>query len=167
MIAQIISGTPVWVWALLLGLIWLGSKQLMFRVTGFGRIVRMALLMTAFSLYGTVSAFGASPEALACWLGAALAACLLVLRLPLAEGSRYLPAQRAFELPGSWVPLALMLGIFSVKYVAGVLTAMHAPVVQTALFVPVLGLVYGAFSGIFLGRAGRLVRLTTGTFRTI
>jgi hypothetical protein len=167
MVAQIISNTPVWVWALFLALIWLGSKQLMFRVTGFGRVVRMALLMTAFSLYGTVSAFGASPEALACWLGAALAACLFVLRLPLAEGTRYMPEKRAFELPGSAVPLGLMLGIFSVKYVAGVMIAMHAPLVQTALFAPVLGLMYGAFSGIFLGRAGRLVRLTSGTFRTI
>ena len=55
--------------------------------------------------------------------------------------------------------MALIVGLFAVKYSAAVLIGMQAPVVRAALFAPVLGLVYGAFSGVFLGRAGRLIRL--------
>lgn len=163
MISQIVSGTPLWVWGILLALTWLGTSQLMLRVVKLRRVVRLSLLMTAFSLYGTVSAFGASAGALACWLAAAGIVGWVVLRSAATEGTRYLSAQRAFEIPGSWVPLALMLGIFMVKYVVGVLVAMHAPVVQAMLFGPVVGMVYGAFSGAFLGRAGRLVRLAWQT----
>ena len=111
------------------------------------------------SLYGTVSAFGAAPQVLACWLGAASAVAYAVLRMPLAAGTRYLAQARAFALPGSWVPLTLMLGIFVLKYSVGILSAMHAPLVHAALFGPLLGLLYGAFNGVFLGRAARLVLL--------
>ena len=55
--------------------------------------------------------------------------------------------------------MALIVGLFAVKYSAAVLIGMQAQVVRAALFAPVLGLVYGAFSGAFLGRAGRLIRL--------
>lgn len=163
MITQIISNTPLWVWGLLLALAALGASQLMPRVMGAGRVTRMALFMAAFSLYGTVSAFGTSAGALACWLGAAFAVGWIVLRAPAPEGTRYLPGQRAFEVPGSWVPLALMLGLFAVKYVAGVLLAMHSPLVQAAMSAPLLGMVYGAFSGAFLGRTGRLMKLARQT----
>lgn len=159
MLTQIVSNTPRWVWALLLALIALGASQLFSRVASQGRIVRMSLFMTAFSLYGTISAFGPDMQVLACWLTAAGVVGYGVLRIPLASDTRYLPERRAFEVPGSWVPLALMVTIFMVKYVAGVMIAMHLPIVHAALFGPMLGLVYGAFSGVFLGRAGRLMVL--------
>lgn len=165
MMSQIVSGTPLWVWGLLLALLWLGTKQLMPRAVRLGRVVRMALLMAAFSLYGTVSAFGSSPAALLCWLAAAGTVGWIVLHVPAAEGTRYLPEQQAFEVPGSWAPLMLMLGVFTLKYVAGVLIAMRAPLVEAALFGPLLGMAYGAFSGVFLGRASRLVCLAQQTRR--
>jgi hypothetical protein len=166
MLSQIVSGTPLWVWALLVGLSLLGVSQLAPRVASRARVVRIAFLMAAFSLYGTISAFGTSPQVLACWLAAAGAVGCGVLRIPLAGGTRFLAEARAFEIPGSWAPLALMLGIFTMKYLAGVLVTMHAPVVRDALFGPVLGLLYGAFSGAFLGRAGRLLLLARQT-RTV
>ena len=159
MLTQIVSNTPRWVWALLFALMALGASQLFSRVASRARVVRMSLFMTAFSLYGTVSAFGPDLQVLACWLAAASAVGYSVLRIPLGGDTRYLPERRAFELPGSWVPLALMVGIFLVKYAVGVMMAMHLPVVRAALFGPMLGLLYGAFSGVFLGRAGRLVVL--------
>jgi hypothetical protein len=166
MLSKIISGTPLWVWALLLGLTLLGASQLVPRVASQARVIRIAFLMAAFSLYGTISAFGMAPQVLACWLAAAGAVGYGVLRIPVAGGTRFLAEARAFEIPGSWAPLALMLGIFMLKYLAGVLVAMHAPVVREALFGPMLGLLYGASSGAFLGRAGRLLLLARQT-RTV
>jgi hypothetical protein len=166
MLSKIVSSTPLWVWALLLALFCLGASQLVSRAPSRARVVRISSLMAAFSLYGTISAFGADLPVLTCWLAAAGAVGCGVLRIPLAGGTRYLAETRAFEVPGSWAPLALMLGIFAVKYLAGVLIAMHVPVVRAALFGPMLGVVYGAFSGAFLGRAGRLIRLARQT-RTV
>ena len=159
MFSQIMSNTPSWVWALLLALVWLGSSQRVARVTSRGRVVRMSMAMAALSLFGTLSAFGASPLVLGCWVAAAGTVGYIVLWIPLASGTRYVAETQAFELPGSWTPLALMLGIFAVKYLSGILLAMQAPVVRAALFSPMLGLLYGAFSGVFLGRAGRLLVL--------
>lgn len=159
MLTQILLNTPPWVWAVLLLLTWLGSAQLFPRVASRARVVRVSLLMAAFSLYGMVSAFGAAPPVLACWLAAASVVGYAVLRMPLAAGTRYLAKAQSFALPGSWAPLALMLGIFALKYSVGILSAMQAPLVHAALFGPLLGLLYGGFSGVFLGRAGRLVLL--------
>lgn len=159
MFSQIMANTPPWVWALLLALVWLGTSQRVARVTSRGRVVRMSLAMAALSFFGTVSAFGASPLVLACWVAAAGTMGYVVLCIPVTNGTRYLAETRTFELPGSWTPLTLMLGIFSVKYLSGILLAMQAPVVRAALFGPLLGLLYGAFSGVFLGRAGRLLLL--------
>jgi hypothetical protein len=159
MLSKIVSSTPLWVWALLLALSCLGASQIVSRAPSRARVVRISILMAAFSLYGTISAFGADLQVLTCWLAAAGAVAWGVLRIPLAGGTRYLAETRAFEVPGSWVPLALMLGIFAVKYLAGVLIGMQVPVVRAALFGPMLGVVYGAVSGVFLGRAGRLIRL--------
>ena len=159
MFSQIMSNTPSWVWALLFALVWLGSSQRVARVTSRGRVVRMSLAMAALSLFGTVSAFGASPLVLACWIAAAGTMGYVVLCIPVANGTRYLAKTRTFELPGSWTPLALMPGIFAMKYLSGVLIALQAPVVRVALFGSLPGLLYGAFSGVFLGRAGRLVPL--------
>lgn len=166
MLSKIVSSTPLWVWVLLLALFCLGASQLVSRAPSRARVVRISILMAAFSLYGTISAFGANAPVLACWLAAAGAVGCGVLRIPLAGGTRYLAQTRSFEIPGTWAPLVLMLGIFAVKYLAGVLIAMQVPLVRAALFGPMLGLVYGAFSGAFLGRAGRLIRLARQT-RTV
>jgi hypothetical protein len=163
MLTQILSHTPLWVWALLLALVYLGVNQLLPRVTRQGRVLRLALGMTAFSLVGTVSSFPSSAAALAGWLVAALMVAWMTLQIRLPEQTRYLPQRRAFHVPGSWVPLALMLGVFVVKYAAGVLLGMHATLTQGALFAPLLGMVYGAFSGAFVGRAARLLRLARQT----
>jgi hypothetical protein len=57
------------------------------------------------------------------------------------------------HLPGSWMPLVVILLIFSLRYAAGVAQGLHPewrdlPAVQAAL-----ALWFGAWSGLFLGRA--------------
>ena len=78
---------------------------------------------------------------------------------PAPAGASYDAATREFSLPGSVVPLALMMGIFFTKYAVGVSTAMVPELTQLESFVLTVTVIYGAFSGIFLGRAIRLWRL--------
>ena len=51
------------------------------------------------------------------------------------------------------------MGIFLVKYVVGVDLAMAPQLVQEAPYVLTVAALYGAFTGIFVGRASRLWRL--------
>lgn len=159
MIAQILTNTPLWVWGLLAVLLVLGLSQTRSRSAGLSRITLLPLGLSALSLYGTISAFGTSPAVLGSWVAAAILLLLIVTQMPLPAGARYDSAQRQFQLPGSWVPMALIMGIFLTKYVVGVSLVMHPELKANANFSLAIGTLYGVFSGIFAGRTVRLVRL--------
>lgn len=159
MIAQILINTPLWVWGLLAGLLVLGFSQTRSRTVGLARIILLPLSLGAFSLYGTISAFGASPAVLGSWFATAIVLVLVVTQLPLPAGARYDGATRQFQLPGSWVPMALIMAIFLTKYAVGVSLMLHPELKVHANFSLAIGTLYGVFSGIFAGRAIRLIRL--------
>lgn len=159
MLHQVFSNTPRWVWVLLLALLWIGCKQAVTRTASLKRITVMPLVMTGLSLSGTVTAFGAEPMVLLAWLGAASLVGTVVLQRPLPHATHYNPVERRFSIPGSWVPLLLIVGLFITKYVVGAATSMHPALAQNANFSLCFGALYGAFSGLFLARAARLWRL--------
>jgi hypothetical protein len=70
---------------------------------------------------------------------------------------RYSLEDQRFQLPGSWVPLALMLTIFCTRFVVGVSTGLNSPIVGTVGFVGCVSVVLGSSSGLFLSRAMRIL----------
>lgn len=159
MIAQILTNTPFWVWGLLAALVALGLSQVRSRTVGLSRIVLLPLGLGGFSLWGMVSAFGPSLPVLGSWIAATSVLLLLVTRMPLPKGARYDAATRQVALPGSWVPMLLILGIFLTKYAVGVSLAMQPELKANGDFTLAIATLYGIFSGIFAGRAARLLRL--------
>lgn len=159
MLGQIVSHTPVWVWGLLAGLMVLGFSQARKRKLRLVRIALLPLGMAGFSLYGTVAVFGASALVLGSWLAACVLMALLVARLPAPGDNVFDSASREFELPGSWVPMALILAIFLTKYGVGISLALHPELRANASFCLVITSLYGVFSGIFAGRAARLLQM--------
>ena len=158
----IVANTPVWVWGLLAGLVALGLSQWRGRRASLTRVTVMPVMMTAFSVYGVVSAFGAAgqlPVVVGLWAVGAALTLALAGRLPAAAGSRYDAATRQFELPGSAVPLMLILGIFFTKYLVGVELSLQASQAQTLSFAAPISLLYGVFSGVFAARTLALLRL--------
>ena len=159
MLLQIIQGTPTGVWVLFAGLVALGLQQARERTIG---SVRAAVLPAAFvvlSLAGVVSAFGGSALALTAWatgIGAAIG-----------TGARLLPRLRAtwqaagdtLRVSGSWLPLALIVSLFLLKYAAGVSLALHPGLAADRSFVFACGLAYGAFSGLFTARGLQLLQV--------
>ena len=172
-ILEIIKRTPVWVWGLLAALLALGVSQLRDRQLSLGRVIGVPIGMLGFGLYGLWSAFGNSAHLLAgaiVWLAASLMVSALVLWLPTgsgkrayrsneATGPRFNPATGQLSVPGSAMPLLLILGIFMTKYFAGVELGMNPNLASDAGFVMPIGFLYGAFNGVFAGQALRLVRL--------
>ncbi|MBU2223565.1 MAG: hypothetical protein KKB00_05955, partial [Gammaproteobacteria bacterium] len=65
----------------------------------------------------------------------------------------YSKTDQQLTIPGSWVPLCLMMAIFFTKYVVGVAVARDLPIVQQQMFLVVISSLYGACSGVFLGRS--------------
>lgn len=165
MYLQILQNTPRWVFALFIALLWLGLRQTLSRQMGLKRLLLPAMALTAFSLYGVLSAWPAQALTLLCWMLAAGVTGWSVLRRALPAGTHYDPDAQRFAVPGSWVPLAAMMGLFMIKYVVGVAMAVHADWVHEAGFPILCSAVYGGFSGLFLGRAGRLWLLALRTDR--
>jgi hypothetical protein len=159
-VVPVLRQTPLWVWGLLVGLVALGASQLRDRTASLVRVSLMPVAMTVFSVSGTFSALAASPhraQALVAWLAAAALAFALLARGD--ARAQYDAARRLYRLPGSAVPLLLIAGIFLVKYVVGVDLAMAPQLVRDAGYALSVAGLYGAFTGLFVGRAARLWRL--------
>lgn len=159
MLTQILLHTPRWVFVLFFALLALGAQQLFARQATLRRVSLLPVAMLGLSLYGVLTAFAAQPLALVAWAGCAATAAALVARRPLPSGVRYDAATRRFRLPGSAVPLALMMGVFFTKYAVGA-TLSQAPQLASQFgFALGCGALYGTFSGLFVGRAARLWQL--------
>ena len=161
-LGPIVRNTPTWVFGLFAALLALGLSQVRTREVSAVRMALVPVIMAGLSLWGIVSAFSASPlfgYVLLAW--AAGTALMLGLLAPRSapEGTRYDAANRSFRMPGSVVPLLLILGIFFTKYVVGVELAMQPSLAHDGQYTLIVGALYGLFSGTFAGRAARLWRL--------
>ncbi len=156
---QVFLHTPAWVFVLLAALIALGVQQCFARTVSPVRVAVLPVAMVLLAALGVRSAFAAQPWALLAWAGVAAAVLAVMLRRPAPAGMRWDAAARRFALPGSAVPLLLILAIFITKYAVAVALAVQ-PGAAASLAVAVgVSALYGVFSGVFAGRALRLLRL--------
>ena len=159
MFIAIVQHTPTWVWGLLAVLLALGLWQTRTREITLMRITILPLVMIALSLSGVFSAFGHFPVALGGWAAGVGAALAFARNAVAVRGAAWSPATGLLHVPGSWLPLALILGIFCVKYFAGASLALHPTLATDATFAGLCSLAYGSCSGLFLTRALSLRKL--------
>lgn len=164
MLLTIVQRTPPWVWGVLAALLLLGASQMRPRNAGLQRVFALPVGMAAFSIVSLAAAFGSAvpaPALAAAWVlaGATVAGLGLWLRPRPPAGTRYDAAQRHFSLPGSAVPLLLILALFLTRYVVNVELALQPALARDAGFALQVAALYGAFSGLFALRAARLWRL--------
>jgi hypothetical protein len=162
MILSILEHTPIWVWVLFCALIALGIAQTRTREVSAARATILPIVMIALSLSGVLSTF--SQVALACvtWVVGFFVSLRLAGEVMAVRGASWLPQARNFRLPGSFVPLTLILGLFVTKYVAGVVLAINSALAANIRVAIALSLVYGAFAGLFWARARSLRSLIRG-----
>lgn len=165
MILQILIHTPLWVWALLAALLLLGLWQSRARRVRRVQLMSLPLALLTLGLWSMAPGFVTQPVAAVLWLGAIAAATALGLRLPRPAAARWLADEARLMLPGSWVPLLLIVAIFSLRYAAGVGQGLHPEWRALAAVQWPLALVFGGLSGLFLGRALGLLQLTRPTIR--
>lgn len=160
----ILQRTPGWVWLLLAGLLALGASQLVARRVSLARTLVLPVAMTTLAGWGITSAFAATGTPalpLTAWLAVAALVCAALWRWQPhpAAGTRYDAAARRFHLPGSALPLLLILAVFCNKYAVGVETALAPAHAADTVLALAVAAVYGLFTGVFLVRALRLWRL--------
>ena len=158
MLLQILQRTPPWVFAVFIVLLAAGIVQSRDRQMSRARVAILPFFLICLSLFGVWSAFGESAAAFVAWLTAVGAALLVNRRPKWPGGVTYEPSARSFSVPGSWVPLALMMGIFFARYAVAVTLAMHPELRASTLTAGAAGFGYGLMSGAFPARARRILQ---------
>lgn len=153
MFMTIISRTPTWVWLLLAALLILGLTQTRARQMTSVRATALPLVMTGLSLFGALSTFGFMPLPVGVWLIALGGSALAATAGGVWRGATWSAATARFEVPGSWLPMLIILSIFVVKFCVGVNVAMQPELKSNPQFSLFVCLIYGVFSGLFLARA--------------
>ncbi len=153
MFIGILQHTPVWVWLLLAALVALGLTQIRARQMTLRRATLLPLIMLALSLFGVLSTFGGHALPLLAWATGAAVSASTARALGAWRGATWSAHAARFDVPGSWLPMALILILFSIKFGVGVNLALHPGLKDVATFSAAASLAYGFFSGLFLARA--------------
>ncbi len=161
MLITILKNVPVWVWLLFALLLSLGYMQSRDRSVSRARIFLVPAIMAPWSLYSVVAMYKSSnlSIALLSWLmGISLAIALHIYLFGSIKSIRFNASTRRYQVPGSWLPLCLMLVIFLARFVSGVTTATQPSVAASDTFTMILCCILGACSGLFISRAVNMLR---------
>lgn len=153
-VKRVVLNTPTWVYALFIALAGFGLSQTRNRTVGVYMLAIAPLGMAGYSLYSVIAAFG-SLAAAATWAAGVALAFGLGLALKRPEDVRYVADARRFEIPGSWIPFALIMAIFLVRYLFAAAMGIDPSLRHAAGFMLVASLVYGLLGGLFPMRAAR------------
>mgnify|MGYP003383545634 CR=1 FL=1 len=158
MLTGILQNTPYWVWGVFVLLLVLGLMQTRKRSVSRFLVFLLPLIMIPLSFYAIASTFGITPLPIVTWLvgiAAAFVSNAFVFQAP--GGVRYLDSLGKFEIPGSWIPLLLMMTIFLARFVIGFTRAVNPALVGTNLFAGVVAAILGFCSGLFAARAMKII----------
>jgi predicted anti-sigma-YlaC factor YlaD len=151
-VEAIVRGTPVWVWILLAYLLSRGLKALK---GGTAPLSKLAIVPVVFAVWGIahlVTEPAAGWKAGLAWVIGALIGVLAGVAIASRTAFTVDPVQRSVTLPGSVVPLALIVITFAMKFWIGFELATSAGLGRDSGYVVLDGLVSGVVAGIFAGR---------------
>ncbi|GGE85773.1 DUF6622 family protein [Pseudoalteromonas gelatinilytica] len=159
MIIEILTHTPLWVYGLFVGLIFVGWQQTRERHVKQSTLLILPLGMLALSFFGATSSFGYSLTIMLLWLAGVLSSTIIGLLLFSAPSASYQAQNASFKVPGSWWPMIFIMAIFFTKYTVGVLTSIKPELFANAALVLSLAAFYGILSGTFIARAIRVLKV--------
>lgn len=149
---QIVFGTPLWVWALLALLLYLGVRALRPTTAPPWRIAIVPTVFFVWGLAGLVVSNGQVAQRAGAWVVALAVGAIIGWMLAARRPIRVDRVRHLVQMPGGPFTLVLSLLIFAIKYVFGVLHAMEpAAFADARLWMTELA-VSGVLTGMFVGR---------------
>ena len=125
-----LSHIPIWVFFLFGGLfvlgLWLGRPR---AVSPRLQII-VAVGFLGYSLWGVISAFGIHPAAMLLWAAGVLASVTVLRRSFGPRGLARSEVPSRVQVPGSWAPLALIMGVFLGRFLIGFAQGARLPLVH-------------------------------------
>ena len=152
-VTVILSHIPTWVWAIFTAVIVMGVIQSRDQFASTKRLLILPLVWMAFGVWGIYSAFGLQAAPLVAWALGLATSATWVLRSGWPGGARFDAERQLFFVPGSWLPLGLMLGIFVGKFALGMSLAIQPAVAHNLVAAIGFSAAFGLLSGAFLGRS--------------
>ena len=113
--------------------------------------------MIALSLAGVQSSFGLKLVPVVLWATGLVLVTIVGYKFFRDTRVSFDPNRNAFYIPGSWMPLIVIMAIFFTKYAVAVMAALKIEAASSTLFAVALSLAYGCFSGYFSSRAVNLL----------
>ena len=161
MLNQILTHTPLYVWAILAFLLVRGVIALRTREVAVNKLFILPVVMAVLSLVDVAAKFGLAGLGFAVWLATALLTVALLAKF---GGARVAPTGRPGRVTvrGSAFPLGLMMAIFVTKYVSSVAVALQPQLRADAVFTAAVCVLFGLFTGYFVGRLVRDLRACRG-----
>ena len=159
MIIEILTHTPLWVYGLFVGLIFVGWQQTRERYVKQPTLLILPLGMLALSFFGATSSFGYSLTIILLWLAGIVSSTIIGVLLFSASSANYQARSASFKVPGSWWPMIFIMAIFFTKYAVGILTSIKPELFTNATLVLSLAAFYGILSGTFIARAIRVLKV--------
>ncbi|MEZ5658819.1 MAG: DUF6622 family protein [Burkholderiaceae bacterium] len=153
LLPMILARVPLWVPALLISLIIVGLLLRREREARPAVLLLVSLAMSAYSLASVMLAFAGHGLALLAWMAGTLIAIGLAFGPLAPRGLRAVAAGRRVHMPASWTPMALILGIFGVRFALGLAAGLGMPVTAASPWAGVAACMLGIFGGGFVARA--------------
>jgi hypothetical protein len=156
LISEILRQTPLWAWVILIALVAVGLSQCR------DRVVKPFTVMIAPLVFLVIGALASARAGttFAVWaVMLAIVTTMAARSFPIPAGSRFDSNTGKLNLPGSVIPLFSMMMIFLINYVINVLFAMFPDLARRNDVRFTVAIVLASITGMYLGRAIRLLRL--------
>lgn len=147
----IITHTPVWVWLILAGLVYLGLKRTQTQELRVSRILLPAVIFGFLAIARLVMGRFAEPAVLGTVAGLIAALALLMAVKPGRRARRI--SMDTLLIEGEWFSLGLILAIFTVNYGIGVVSAINPALAASDNLQFLYGFVNATSAGFMVGRA--------------
>ena len=161
MLNQIFIHTPLYVWAILAFLIVRGIIALRTREVAVNKLFIIPIVMAVLSLVDVSAKFGFGGHGFTVWAATALVTVALLARFGRARVAPTATPGRV-SVRVSALPLVLMMAIFVTKYVSSIAVVLQPALRADGGFTAVVCVLFGLFTGYFVGRLARDLRACRG-----
>jgi hypothetical protein len=157
-IYEVLGHTPLWVWILLAFLIWRGVNAMQPRAIAPIRALIVPAVFLVWGLSGLVGSHGVGLDLALFVVGAAAGLVAGGALATLTPTPGLAPDTGMLAMPGSPIPLAMIVAAFVVKYVGAVTQATATDPAMQVEIAAVLAVIGGVFAGLFWGRTLAMFR---------